>query len=163
MRNPEGSTLWSRRRGNKRQREEKPQIALPPNKVANTGASAASDREPSPGAILSASSTRPCCTFVSSPAKATKEEANRDVRLTTSTALRSSSTAGTCCTFVTSPTRPSALDKASGPDRGATLAGVRGDGGAGAGSPVTGAGAHMVVSVTFSCGARKEFCFDHCH
>ena len=45
-------------------------------------------------------------------------------------------------------------------ERGARLAGV---GGGGAGSSAACAGAEMVVSVTYSCGARKEFCFDHFH
>ncbi|CAM0956806.1 unnamed protein product [Alopecurus aequalis] len=157
VRKSEGSTLWSRRRGSKRQGEEKLHITLPPKKVAKTGSSV--DGETSCRATLSVASTRPCCTFVNSPAKASKEEVKRDI-LTPSAAFRSSSTAGTCGTFVTSPTRPSAVDKASGPERGARLAGV---GGGGAGSSAACAGAEMVVSVTYSCGARKEFCFDHCH
>lgn len=154
LRKSEGSTLWSRRRGNKRQGEDKLQITLPPNKVAKTGSPVAG--ETSCRAALSVASTRPCCTFVPSPAKASKEEVNRDI-LAASAAFRSSSTAGTCSTFVTSPRRPSAVDKdkASGPVRGARLAGV--------GSSAACAGAEMVVSVTYSCGARKEFCFDHRH
>jgi hypothetical protein len=75
VRDSEGSTLWSRRRGKKRQGEEKLQITLPPKKIAKTRATAAS--EPSPRAALSVSSTRPCCSFLNSSAKASKQVSRR--------------------------------------------------------------------------------------
>ena len=74
-RKSEGSTLWSRRRGNKRQGEQKLMITLPPMKVAKTGSSVAG--ETACRAALSVPSTRPCCAFVNSPAKASKEVSRR--------------------------------------------------------------------------------------
>ncbi|EMS55886.1 hypothetical protein TRIUR3_20710 [Triticum urartu] len=151
-RKPEGSTLWSRRRGNKRQLEEQLQVTVPLKKVAKTEALAIGD--PTRRAALSVSSTRPCCAFVNSPAKAINQEANKDILAASGASCSSSpyqSPAGTICTFDASPTRP--LEKASKRES------EGGDGHGAAACP----GAEVVVCVTCSCGARKEFCFDHRH
>ncbi|KAF6989021.1 hypothetical protein CFC21_006419 [Triticum aestivum] len=151
-RKPEGSTLWSRRRGNKRQLEEQLQVTVPLKKVAKTEALAIGD--PTRRAALSVSSTRPCCAFVNSPAKAINQEANKDILAASGASCSSSphqSPAGKICTFGTSPTRP--LEKASRRES---------EGGGGHGAAAC-PGAELVVRVTCSCGARKEFCFDHRH
>ncbi|EEE51134.1 hypothetical protein OsJ_31882 [Oryza sativa Japonica Group] len=77
-------------------------------------------------------------------------------------ATLSSSAATTCCTFLTSPAKATNQEREArassrmGGGEGATTA-------AAAAAAVACAGGEVVVSVTCSCGAREEFCFDHCH
>ncbi|KAE8791490.1 hypothetical protein D1007_34081 [Hordeum vulgare] len=157
-RKAEGSTLWSRRRGNKRQLEGQLQVTLPLKKVAKTEALAIGD--PTRRVAQSVSSTRPCCAFVKSPARAINQEGSKDILAASGASCSSSpyqSPAGTICTLDTSPTRP--LEKAGRRESDAQVSGERG-GGHGAAACQ---GAEVVVCVTCSCGARKEFSFDHRH
>ncbi|PNT67538.1 hypothetical protein BRADI_3g28735v3 [Brachypodium distachyon] len=165
VRNSEGSTLWSRRRGNKRPWEEQLQITLPLKKVAKTEASATGDSRRRASVPVSA-----CCTFVNSPAKDASKQETKNNTIAVKDASRFSSPfklpGGTCCAFVTSPMRPSAVEQAIGQnptlvqERDAQMSGAGGDGRS---SPAACPGAEMVVRVTCSCGAHKEFCFDHRH
>lgn len=138
--------------------EEQLQVTVPLKKVAKTEALAIGD--PTRRAALSVSSTRPCCAFVNSPAKAINQEGNKDILAASGASCSSSpyqSPAGTICTFDTSPARP--LEKASRRESDAQVSGECGGGHGAAACP----GAEVVVRVTCSCGARKEFCFDHLH
>uniref|UniRef100_A0A0E0EYW0 Uncharacterized protein n=1 Tax=Oryza meridionalis TaxID=40149 RepID=A0A0E0EYW0_9ORYZ len=130
------STLWSRRLAHaaaegrtslQPPRDEQLQITLPPpqQKVTKTVLSPATG-EPSRGATLSSSAATACCTFLTSPAKATNQE------------------------------REARASSRMGGGEGATTA-------AAAAAAVACAGGEVVVSVTCSCGAREEFCFDHRH
>ncbi|PNT67302.1 hypothetical protein BRADI_3g23880v3 [Brachypodium distachyon] len=107
---PQLDVVTARRRS-LRERAVPQQVIQPPQKVAKTGVLITS--EASRSSIRSGSSARPCCTFFTSPAKASNQDA-RKVFLEES---RSSSPCGSLawsrCTFAQSPARPSSAEKAS--------------------------------------------------
>ncbi|CAN6274714.1 unnamed protein product [Urochloa humidicola] len=125
------------RRMSPRQWEEDtptPPPTPPPQKPGKSGSSG--NGEPSRSSIISG----PCCLFVTSPAKAAKQEAN------TACSEASRSQAGSRCT---SPARPSSPEKPSKPEQEVEV------------SSRTCSGAEVVVRITCKCGVHKEFSFDH--
>ncbi|CAL4933085.1 unnamed protein product [Urochloa decumbens] len=111
------------------------QLTPPPQKLAKTDTSG--NGEPSRSSIMSG----PCCLFVTSPAKAAKQEAQNAY------SEASRSPAGSRCT---SPARPSSPEKPSKPEQEVEV------------SSGTCSGAEVVVRITCKCGVHKEFSFDHC-
>ncbi|CAN6318687.1 unnamed protein product [Urochloa humidicola] len=109
-------------------------LTPPPQKLGKTDSS--DNGEPSRSSIMSG----PCCLFVTSPAKAAKQEA----KIACSEASRSP--AGSLCT---SPARPSSPEKPSKPEQEVEV------------SSGTCSGAEVVVRITCKCGVHKEFSFDH--
>uniref|UniRef100_A0A0E0BBP5 Uncharacterized protein n=1 Tax=Oryza glumipatula TaxID=40148 RepID=A0A0E0BBP5_9ORYZ len=161
------STLWSRRLAHaaaegrtspQPPRDEQLQITLPPppQKVTKTVLAPATG-EPSRGATLSSSAATTCCTFLTSPAKATNQ-----VRIVCTDLLFLSPLFLNldCSTRRRSlahlQEREARASSRMGGGEGATTA-------AAAAAAVACAGGEVVVSVTCSCGAREEFCFDHRH
>ncbi|OEL22674.1 hypothetical protein BAE44_0016307 [Dichanthelium oligosanthes] len=110
------------------------QLTPPPQKLAKTNSS--DNGEASRSSIMSG----PCCLFVTSPAKAAKQEAKKAF------SEASRSPAGSRCT---SPARPSLPEKPSKPEREVEV------------SSAACSGAEVVVRVTCKCGVHKEFSFDH--
>ncbi|RLN19209.1 leucine-rich repeat extensin-like protein 5 [Panicum miliaceum] len=124
------------RRMSPRQWEEEtpPQLTPPPQKLAKTNSS--DNGEASRSGIMSG----PCCLFVTSLAKAAKQEAKK------ASSEASRSPAGS---HWTSPARRSSLEKPSKPEREVEV------------SSASCSGAEVVVRVTCKCGIHKEFSFDH--
>ncbi|XP_048545880.1 nascent polypeptide-associated complex subunit alpha, muscle-specific form-like [Triticum urartu] len=141
------------------------QAIEPPQKVVKTYASVTAG-ETSRSSIQSGSSARPCCTFFTSPAKATpangetsRSSGEQEARKACSEASSSTSPSGSGSTFVPAPAKHSSAGKASKQHREVEVSSV-----ATPAAPAAACtGAEVVVRVTCACGVHKEFCFDHRH
>ncbi|XP_037457291.1 nascent polypeptide-associated complex subunit alpha, muscle-specific form-like [Triticum dicoccoides] len=141
------------------------QAIEPPQKVVKTYASVTAG-ETSRSSIQSGSSARPCCTFFTSPAKATpangetsRSSGKQEARKACSEASSSTSPCGSGSTFVPAPAKHSSAGKASKQHREVEVSSV-----ATPAAPAAACtGAEVVVRVTCACGVHKEFCFDHRH
>ncbi|XP_051190888.1 uncharacterized protein [Lolium perenne] len=138
-----------------------PQQAIQPTqKVVKTNALVTG--EASRSSILSDSSTRPCCKFFTSPAKASKQEARKVSSEESHSTSSCGSLAGSRSAYVPSPAKQPSAEKTSKQDQEVEVSSVARERRTHA-EPVACTGAVVMVSVTCTCGVRKEFCFDHCH
>uniref|UniRef100_A0ACD5U6X4 Uncharacterized protein n=1 Tax=Avena sativa TaxID=4498 RepID=A0ACD5U6X4_AVESA len=118
--------------------------------------------EASGSSIFSGSSARPCCTFFTSPTKASKQEVRKASSEASGSTSPCGSPAGSRCTFVPSPAKHPSAEKADKKDREMEVSSVAREGSTHA-QPAACTGAQVVVRVTCTCGVRKQFCFGHCH
>ncbi|KAF7101143.1 hypothetical protein CFC21_102537 [Triticum aestivum] len=157
-------------RGSLRQWDLPQQAIEPPQKVVKTYALVTAG-ETSRSSIQSGSSARPCCTFFTSPAKATpangetsRSSRKQEARKACSEASSSTSPCGSRSTFVPSPAKHPSAGKASEQHREVEVSSVAGDSPTLIpAAPAACTGAEVVVRVTCACGVHKEFCFDHRH
>lgn len=149
-------------RRNLRQWDVPQQAIQPTQKVVKTNAVVTG--EASRSSILSDSSTRPCCKFFTSPAKASKQ--SQEARKVSSEESHSTSScgslAGSRSAYVPSPAKQPSAEKTSKQDQEVEVSSVARERRTHA-EPVACTGAVVMVCVTCTCGVRKEFCFDHCH